>query len=195
MKGVYVFLADGFEDVEALATVDVLRRGGVDVKTVSIAEEPFVNSSHGVAVGADMTYDDLLEDACNGRPDEKDFFIFPGGMPGSRELAGCEPLIDLMKEHYELGGSVAAICAAPGLVLSQLGDALKGHEMTCFDGFEDALKECGARFVARPAVHSGRIVTGRSSGHTIAFALEILRIIKGDEAVSEVEWGMMLKTE
>jgi protein deglycase len=195
MKGVYVFLADGFEDVEALATVDVLRRGGVDVKTVSIAEEPFVNSSHGVAVGADMTYDDLLEDACNGRPDEKDFFIFPGGMPGSRELAGCEPLIDLMKEHYELGGSVAAICAAPGLVLSQLGDALKGHEMTCFDGFEDALKECGARFVARPAVHSGRIVTGRSSGHTIAFALEILRTIKGDEAVSEVEWGMMLKTE
>lgn len=195
MKGVYVFLADGFEDVEALATVDVLRRGGVDVKTVSIAEEPFVNSSHGVAVGADMTYDDLLEDACNGRPDEKDFFIFPGGMPGSKKLADCEPLIDLMKEHYELGGSVAAICAAPGLVLSQLGDALKGHEMTCFDGFEDALEACGARFVARPAVHSGRIVTGRSSGHTIAFALEILRTIKGDEAVSEVEWGMMLKTE
>ncbi len=195
MKGVYVFLADGFEDVEALATVDVLRRGGVDVKTVSIADEPFVNSSHGVAVGADMTYDDLLEDAGNGRPDEKDFFIFPGGMPGSRKLADFEPLVDLMKEHYELGGSVAAICAAPGLVLSQLEDALKGHEMTCFDGFEDALKACGARFVARPAVHSGRIVTGRSSGHTIAFALEILRTIKGDEAVSEVEWGMMLKTE
>lgn len=195
MRGVYVFLADGFEDVEALATVDVLRRGGVDVKTVSIADEPFVNSSHGVAVGADLTYDDFLDDAGNGRPTEKDFFIFPGGMPGSRALAECEPLMALMKEHYELGGSVAAICAAPGLVLSQLGDALKGHDMTCFDGFEKALEENGAHFVARPAVHSGRVVTGRSSGHTIAFGLEILRTIKGDSAVSEVEWGMMLKTE
>ena len=195
MKGVYVFLADGFEDIEALATVDVLRRGGVDVKTVSIAEEPFVNSSHGISVGADMTYDDLLDDAENGRPSEKDFFIFPGGMPGSRRLAECKPLMALMKEHYELGGGVAAICAAPGLVLSQLGEALLGHEVTCFDGFEKALEDCGALFVPRAAVHSGRIITGRSSGHTIAFAMEILRTIKGDEAVSQVEWGMMLKTE
>ena len=195
MKGVYVFLADGFEDIEALATVDVLRRGGVDVKTVSIAEEPFVNSSHGISVGADMTYDDLLEDAGNGRPTEKDFFIFPGGMPGSRHLAECQPLISLMKEHYELGGSVAAICAAPGLVLSQLGEVLQGHEVTCFDGFEKALIENGARFVEHAAVHSGRVVTGRSSGHTIAFAMEILRTIKGEETLAEVEWGMMLKTE
>ena len=195
MKGVYVFLADGFEDIEALATVDVLRRGGVDVKTVSIAEEPFVNSSHGISVGADMTYDDLLEDAGNGRPDEKDFFIFPGGMPGSKNLAACKPLMSLMKEHYELGGSVAAICAAPGLVLSQLGEVLQGHQMTCFDGFEKNLIENGARFVDRPAVHSGRIVTGRSSGHTIAFAMEILRTIKGDEAIPDVEYGMMLDTK
>jgi len=194
MKGVYIFLADGFEDIEALATVDVLRRGGIDIKTVSISDEPFVTSSHGVTVGADMTYDELLDDAGNGRPSEKDFFIFPGGMPGSRTLSECRPLIALMKEHYELGGGVAAICAAPGLVLSQLGDALRGHEVTCFDGFEKALEEKGAVFTPRAAVHSGRIVTGRSSGHTIAFAMEILRIIKGDEALPEVEWGMMLKT-
>lgn len=191
MKGVYVFLADGFEDIEALGTVDVLRRGGVPVQMVSITDEPMVVSSHRVMVGVDMTFDEWLDRADNGRPGPEDVMIFPGGMPGSKNLAACRDLIALMKEHYELGGSVAAICAAPGLVLSQLPD-LEGHEMTCFDGFEDALEKAGATFVPAPAVISGRIVTGRSAGHAVSFGLEILRLVKGEEIAAQVEYSMML---
>lgn len=191
MKGVYVFLADGFEDIEALGTVDVLRRGGVPVQMVSITDEPMVVSSHRVMVGVDMTFDEFLDSAGNGRPCPEDVMIFPGGMPGSKHLAACRDLIALMKEHYELGGNVAAICAAPGLVLSQLPD-LEGHEMTCFDGFEDALEKAGATFVSAPAVTSGRIVTGRSAGHAVAFGLEILRLVKGEEVAAQVEYAMML---
>ena len=117
MKGVYIFLADGFEDIEALATRDVLKRGGVDVQTVSIGDDPFVVSSHGLMISADLFLEDL-EDVPGAS--ERDMMIFPGGMPGTKRLAECKTLIRMMNNHYADGGSVAAICAAPGLVLSQL---------------------------------------------------------------------------
>ena len=136
MKGVNIFLADGFEDVEALATSDVLRRGGVAARLVALTDEATVESSHGVTVCPDAYLPDVDLDAAGTTAD--DVMIFPGGMPGSKNLAACTPLIDLMKEHYAAGGTVAAICAAPGLVLSQL-DGLSGVEFTCFEGFQDAL--------------------------------------------------------
>lgn len=191
MKGVNIFLADGFEDVEALATNDVLRRGGINVSIVSIYDEPFVESSHGITVSTDNLLEamDLGADGVG----EKDVMIFPGGMPGTRNLAACEPLMKAMKAHYAAGGTVAAICAAPGLVLSQLGPVLKGKEVTCFDGFEDNLQAEGAVFVPKPAVRSGRIVTGRSAGHAVSFALEILGLLN-PAAVDQVRHSMYLKT-
>ena len=141
MKGVYIFLAEGFEDVEALATADVLRRGGVPVELVSITDEPFVVSSHHVAVGVDQTFDYFALNIDKGGTDEKDVMIFPGGMPGTRNLAGFDMLMDMMQEHYDDGGTVAAICAAPGLVLGQL-NGIDGKRVTCFDGFEGILEEC-----------------------------------------------------
>lgn len=191
MKGVNIFLADGFEDVEALATNDVLRRGGINVSIVSIYDEPFVESSHGITVSTDNLLEamDLGADGLG----EKDVMIFPGGMPGTRNLAACEPLMKAMKAHYAAGGTVAAICAAPGLVLSQLGPVLKGKEVTCFDGFEDNLQAEGAVFVPKPAVRSGRIVTGRSAGHAVSFALEILGLLN-PAAVDQVRHSMYLKT-
>ena len=191
MKGVNIFLADGFEDVEALATNDVLRRGGIDVKIVSIYDEPFVESSHGITVNADC----MLEDVDLGASGTQatDLMIFPGGMPDTRNLAACEPLMEAMKAHYAAGGTVAAICAAPGLVISQLGDALKGKEVTCFDGFESYLEAEGASFVPKPAVRSGRIITGRSAGHAVSFALEILGML-APEKVEQVRYAMYLKT-
>lgn len=189
MKGVYIFLADGFEDVEALATNDVLRRGGVRTELVSISDEPFVQSSHGVTVGAESLLSQLEtghEGTC-----EKDIMIFPGGMPGSTNLAQCKPLIALMKEHYAAGGSLAAICAAPGLVLSQLDD-VSGLRFTCFEGFQDALTAKGAEYQPEPAVRCGRIVTGRSAGHAVSFALEILKLLKDDETVGSVHHAMYL---
>lgn len=191
MKGVNIFLADGFEDVEALATNDVLRRGGVDTQLVALTDDLMIESSHGVLVEAEACLPELDTDQ-DGTTAE-DVMIFPGGMPGSRNLAACSPLIDLMRNHIAAGGTLAAICATPGLVLSQLKRAyLENVEFTCFDGFQDALIEKGAIFTPKPAVRSGRIVTGRSAGHAVAFALEILRGLKGDAVADQVRHAMYL---
>ena len=193
MKGVYIFLAEGFEDVEALATADVLRRGGVPVELVSITDEPFVVSSHRVAVGVDQTFDFFALNIDKGGTDERDVMIFPGGMPGTRNLACNDMLMELMQEHYNSGGTVAAICAAPGLVLGMM-DGIYGKRVTCFDGFEVTLQEAGAKFEPRPAITDGRVITGRSAGHAIAFGLEILKKIKGEEKAAEVRHALMLDT-
>lgn len=192
MKGINIFLADGFEDMEALAVNDILRRGGLDVCLVSIGEDPFVVSSHGVTVGPEAFLYDFDEDHTGTGPE--DFMIFPGGMPGTKNLASSEALVRAMREHYAEGGSLAAICAAPGLVLSQLPD-VKGLEFTCFDGFQDYLIEKGAKFVNKPAVKSGRIITGRSAGHAVTFALEILKAVKGEDAAEKVRYALLLDTK
>lgn len=189
MKGVNIFLADGFEDVEALATNDVLRRGGVKTNLVAIGEEPFVASSHGLMIGVEDFFPEM--DVDHGGTGARDVMIFPGGMPGSKNLAVCKPLMKAMKEHYAAGGTVAAICAAPGLVLGQLDD-WEGKVFTCFDGFEEKPAAKGGLFVPKPAVTDGRIITGRSAGHAIAFALEILRKVKGDDVAAEVGHSMFL---
>lgn len=191
MKGINIFLADGFEDIEALATSDVLRRAGLKVNLISISDDPFVTSSHGVTIGVEDFLADL--DIDHGGTTRKDVMVFPGGMPGTRNLAACKPLIKIMKEHYAAGGTVAAICAAPGLVLSQLEDELKGIEFTCFDSFETLPESHGAVFSPRSAIRSGRIITGRSAGHALSFALEILNAVK-PEKVEEVRHALYLDT-
>ena len=191
MKAVNIFLADGFEDIEALATCDVLRRGGVETKLVSVTSGLQVRSSHGVTLLADAALPE--PGTVHAGTTAADVMIFPGGMPGSRNLAANAPLIALMKEHYAAGGTVAAICAAPGLVLSQLeGADLQGAAFTCFEGFQDALIAKGAVYTPAPAVRAGRIVTGRSAGHAAAFGLEILRGLKGDETAAQVRHAMFL---
>ena len=190
MKGINIFLADGFEDIEALATGDVLRRGGMDVRLVSIYDELTVESSHGVSVIADFTLDEV--DLSPDGTDAADVMIFPGGMPGTRNLAACEPLMDAMCSHYAAGGTLAAICAAPGLVLSEL-DSLLGVEFTCFEGFEAAPIAKGGVFTPKAAVRSGRIITGRSAGHAVTFGLELLSALK-PEKVEDVKKALYLWT-
>lgn len=189
MKGVYIFLADGFEDCEALAVNDVLRRGGVDVKLVSIGDDYQVVSSHRVTVFADCMFEELdMDDTAT---NEKDFMIFPGGMPGSKNLAACSGLIDKMNSHYAAGGGIAAICAAPGLVFSQL-ESTDLTRFCCFDGFGQYLEAKGAVFENAPAVVCGRIITGRSAGHATSFGLAILREIKGEETYNSVKHALYL---
>jgi 4-methyl-5(b-hydroxyethyl)-thiazole monophosphate biosynthesis len=191
MKGVNIFLADGFEDIEALATSDVLRRGGVAARLVALTDEATVESSRGVMVCPDAFLPEVDLDAAGTTAD--DVMIFPGGLLGSKNLAACTPLIGAMRAHYAAGGTVAAICAAPGLVLSQLGaEVLKGAEFTCFDGFEEPLIVQGAVHTPAPAVRAGRIVTGRSAGHAVAFGLEILRGLKGDAVAARVRHALYL---
>ena len=191
MEGVYIFLADGFEDMEALATCDVLRRAGLQVELVSIKSDTAVTSSHGVDIDAEWVLEDM--ETVTAGVSEADVMIFPGGMPGSKSLASCKKLIQAMKAHYKAGGTLAAICAAPGLVLSQLDD-VKGLEFTCFDGFEQPLVDKGAVFTPRPAVRSGRIITGRSAGHAVAFALKIVEALVPDR-LEEVRHSLFLETE
>jgi len=189
MKGVHIFLADGFEDMEALGTRDVLLRGGVPVITVSITDNYLVESSHGLCVSADTSWADL--EVMEPGTDASDVMIFPGGMPGSKNLAEHVELMEILQDHWERGGAVAAICAAPGLVVSQL-PGLEGLRFTCFDGFEDTLKAKGAVFTPESAVTDGRLITGRGAGHAVNFGLAILRYLKGDEAAQKVKAGLML---
>lgn len=191
MKGVYIFLANGFEEIEALATLDVLRRGGVDVKTVSVLYDKFVTGSHKTTVVADMTYGEFKAEVQLDGTDESDVMIFPGGMPGTRNLAENGEIINFMRLHYAEGGAVAAICAAPGLVVSQL-PSLQGKHFTCFDGFEDAPVARGGIYEQKPAVRDGNLITGRGAGCAVEFGLAILAHLKGEEAAAAVRHSMML---
>ena len=189
MKGIHIFLADGFEDMEALATRDVLLRGGVPVVTVSITDDYLVESSHGLQVTADTSWNDL--EVMEPGTDATDVMIFPGGMPGSKNLAEHKELMEILQDHWSRGGAVAAICAAPGLVVSQL-PGLSGRRFTCFDGFEDALIGQGALYTPEGAVTDGNLITGRGAGWAVEFGLAILAYLKGDEAAAKVCQGLML---
>ena len=189
MKGVHIFLANGFEDMEALATRDVLLRGGVPVLTVSLNDEYMVESSHGQQVLSDINWDSL--EVMEPGTDQGDVMIFPGGMPGSKILAEHAEVMEILQDHWARGGAVAAICAAPGLVVSQL-PGLEGKRFTCFDGFEDSLIAKGAVFTPESTVTDGLLITGRGAGHAINFGLAILRHLKGEEVVSKVKAGLML---
>lgn len=191
MKGINIFLAEGFEDSEAICTYDILSRGGLKPRLIGINDEPFVTSSHGVTVGiSDM----LPETDCSHEgTSRRDVMIFPGGMPGTKNLAACKPLMKLMKEHYAAGGSLAAICAAPGYVLSQLDEEIiNGLEFTCFEGCQDATVAKGGVYNPQPSIRCGRIISGRSAGYAMDFGLEILKFVK-EEAVEDVIHGVYLK--
>ena len=191
MKGTFVFLADGFEVSEALTTVNMLRRGGVNVKTVSIYDDRIVTSSNRIPVIADMAFGEFKASTTFGACLPSDVMIFPGGMPGSSNLAAFGKLMDIMQEHYAGGGTVAAICAAPSVVLSLLPD-LAGKKMTCYDGFEEALQAKGAEYVKEGVVVDGNIITGRGPGWAVDFGLAILAHVKGQEVADKVKTGLML---
>jgi len=191
MKGIYVFLADGFEISEALTTVNMLRRGGVNVKTVSIYDDRIVTSSNRIPVIADMAFGEFKASTSFGPCLPSDVMIFPGGMPGSSNLAAFGKLMDIMQQHYAEGGTLAAICAAPSVVLGLL-PGLEGKKMTCYDGFEDALTAKGAEYVKEGVVVDGNMITGRGPGCAVEFGLAILAHIKGQEIADKVKAGLML---
>ena len=191
MKGVYMFFADGFEETEAIAPADVLRRGGIDVKKVSINGSLGVSSSHGVHILTDMTFSEFRNQVVLDGTSPQDVMIFPGGLPGSDNLAACDELMDMMQKHYAEGGCVAAICAAPSVVLGKLPD-LKGKKMTCYDGFEPALVEKGVEYTKEGVVTDGNIITGRGAGHAVNFGLAILAYLKGQDAADQVARSIML---
>lgn len=182
MKKSFVFLANGFEEIEALATVDVLRRAGIETKTVTISSSLQVTGAHGIEVKADIS---LTEIECN----EKDIIVLPGGMPGATNLAECSQLCDLLKQHNNNGGLIAAICASPAVVLAPLG-ILDGKEATCYPGFESAFSNCKKGF--KPVVIDGNTITANGPATAIPFALAIVAQDISEEKAREVAEGMLV---
>ncbi len=188
MKKAFVFIADGYEEIEALATVDILRRGGIATRMVSNTENLSVAGAHGITVQAEIPFSDFLA----GGTSPEDILVFPGGLPGAQHLADNGVLMDIMRRHDAEGGLVAAICAAPGLVVAQL-DTLQDKKFTCYTGFEPALLAKGAVHTGEPAVISGNLVTGRGPGCAIAFGLAILQAACGKAVAQQVSDGMLVE--
>lgn len=180
MKKAYVFMANGFEDIEAIGTIDILRRGGVDVKTVSITGDYAVESAHGISIEADMKFEEAdFNDA--------DALVLPGGLPGATNLNDHEGVRNALVAQAEKSGIVAAICAAP-LVLGGLG-LVKGKRATCYPGFEKYLD--GAEYTHELCTVDGNITTGEGPGATFDFAYALLKQLVGNDTVAQLQEGMM----
>lgn len=175
MAKIDVFLATGFEECEALITVDICRRAGLDVKTVSVTGEKEVVSSHQVTVTADM----LLEEVDF---DELDMIVLPGGMPGTKNLEACEPLMEQVDAFYEAGKCISAICAAPS-ILGHKG-YLKGRNATSYPSFEGHLD--GALVFHNSVEVSEHITTSRGLGTAIDFGLAIVERFQGREEADKI---------
>ena len=191
MKGSYVFLADGFEEIEALATVDILRRAGIDAETVSIDEEGFVSGAHGITVTVDRIWPELLADLRLEHTEKEDLMVFPGGMPGAKNLSEQPDLMAIAQRHFDEGGTIAAICAAPGVVVSKL-NGVAGRKATCYDGFEGLMQQAGMVYEKAPAVTDGNLITGRGPGCAVDFALAIVESVCGKEKADALRAGMMI---
>ncbi len=172
---IYVFLANGFEETEAVVPIDILRRAGFDVKLISITDELLVTSSHGVTIKADTTFDETdFNDA--------EMLFLPGGMPGTKNLDAHAGLCELLQDSAEKGVKLAAICAAPS-VFGNLG-LLNGKEATCYPGFEDQLM--GASVSENPVVVSDNFITARGAGVAMKFALKLVEVLKGKKIAEEL---------
>ncbi len=172
---IYVHLAEGFEEVEALTAVDVLRRAEIDVKTVSVTGSKTVAGTHGVNVEADILYEETDYEKC-------EMIVLPGGMPGSTNLEAHEGLAAHIKCFADNGKKLAAICAAP-MVLGTCG-ILDGKKATIYPGMEECLK--GAEATGEVVTVDGNIITGQGPALAMEFALTLVEVLKGKEAADEV---------
>lgn len=175
MSRVSIFLADGFEEIEGLTVVDLLRRAGVETETVSIMETKQVKGSHGIQVTADSLFEEHdFEDA--------EMLVLPGGMPGTLNLGNHAGLRELLKKHYAEGKKLAAICAAPS-VLGELG-FLKGRVAVCYPGFEEKLE--GAVVCASRVAVDGPVTTAKGMGVAIDFSLKLIEQLADKETAERI---------
>lgn len=179
----FVFLAEGFEEMEAIIPVDVLRRAGMDVKTVSITDRHQVTGAHGVTVTADLTFKQADFDGA-------EWLIIPGGLPGAENLHAFGALNDLLKVHAGKG-KIAAICASPAMVLAPLG-LLEDKEATGYPGTEDGLKAGGAIVKDERVVALGNIITANGPASALRFALAIVANSLGAQTAQEVGSAMLV---
>lgn len=175
-----IFLAEGFEEVEALAVVDIVRRSGMEIDMVSVDNQETVKSSHDVIIKADKKFDETDFNSL-------DMLVLPGGMPGTTNLLNHEGLVEKLKEFNKAGKMLGAICAAP-MVLGENG-ILEGRKAVCHPGFEEHLK--GAQTSCDTVMKDKNIITSRGMGTAIPFGLAIVEHFKGMEAVEQVRKGLV----
>ena len=172
---VYILLGTGFEEIEALTPVDLLRRAGVEVRTVGLNGK-VVYGSHAIGVACDMVIDEL-------DTSDAEMIVLPGGLGGVASIRGCEKALEAVKAVYEAGNYVAAICAGP-TVLAELG-ILTGRRATCYPGqipnMRDALVVEDAACVT-----DGKVITGTSAGTAVPFALALIEALRGSDAAKAI---------
>ena len=188
MKKVAVFLADGFEDIEALATVDILRRAGIKCDLVSIQNE-YVKSAHNILVKADKLFDNSIE--------EYDMIVCPGGLPGAKYLSEDERILDIIRKFNNMDNKyIAAICAAPAMVLTAAGIE-ENRYITSYPGeeFENMLER--ANYVNELVVVDGNLITSRGPATALLFAYKLVDVLGGnDKALKEgMLWNAVEKEE
>jgi protein deglycase len=182
MKRVAVPLAEGFEEIEAITIVDVLRRGGVQVITFSLTSDREVTGSHQICISCDQLIGEVDFGSC-------DMIVLPGGMPGSMNLNNHAGLREVLLKMKSEGKFLGAICAAP-LVLGNLGLA-DGVEMTCYPGFEKYLS--GAKLSLDGVVADHKVITGRGAGFAMPFAIKLLEILSGESTAKNIAQKMLFE--
>ncbi len=183
-KATFVMLGNGFDEIEALAPVDVMRRAGMEVFTVSMTDKRLVRGATGNNIVADMGISDL-------NPEQIDWLVFPGADKSEDAVNLDESLNDIVKDHWDKGGNIAAICAAPALILGPLG-IIKGVKATGYPFLKEDLERNGGIYSEEPVVIGDRMITSKGPGTTIEFALAIVRKAKGPETEKALREGMVI---
>ncbi len=180
----YIFLAPGVEEVEAIATVDALRRADIPVTVVAVSDNLHIKGATGQTIVADA----LLADV---NTDDADWLIIPGGDPGAQNLFANDAVKAKIKSHYQKNGRIASICAGPAVVLAPLG-VLNGKKATCYPGLGEDINSNGGQYVKQTVVVEPNLITSEGPGTTLPFAIEIIRATKGDKAAESVASGMLV---
>ena len=179
---VYVLLGTGFEEMEAIAPIDLLRRAGIEVKTVGVTGKT-VYGSHGIGVEADILPEDMELDAM-------EMIVLPGGLGGVASTRASKPALDALRYGWDQGRFVAAICAGP-TVLADLG-ITDGRNATCYPGCEGQMGSANMQPGAA-AVRDGKLITGTSAGCAIPFALELIRALQGEEKAQAIAQQIVIR--
>ena len=176
---VYFFIAEGFEEIEALCPLDLLRRAGVEVKTVGIGSNK-ITGAHGITISTDMADTDFSYDS-------PEMIFLPGGMPGTLNLEASDVVVDSIKKAHDDGAYIFAICAAP-MILGKMG-LLNGKEAICYPGFEETLS--GAKISDKAVVLDGKIATAQGMGVALEFGLLAVSLLCGAECAEKLRHAVI----
>ena len=179
---VYILLGEGFEEIEAIAPLDILRRADIEVATVALSNELLVNGGHDIKVEADISLEQIDFE-------KLDMLVLPGGLGGVKSISESPAAMDLIQKTWNAKKKLAAICAAPTL-LAKLG-LLKGLNVTCYPTVGDVIEDAGGCFKTDPVIRDGDMVTGQAAGASIEFGLEIVAVLRDRETAEQLRKSLI----